>query len=146
MSPLPRAVAALGGLVALASLWLSWFEPKDDTIVIFGALDRVAKTNSPTAWQAFGWEDVVLAGLAVATLAVVAAGRGWWFVPLAGALFAGGVVVTHRSIDLAAQFERAPEPFARFPLPASEAGLVATVAFAVAAAALSAGRYRLRRR
>lgn len=130
-----RAAAALGGLVALASLWMNWFQPDGEVIVLFGAFDRLMETLSPTAWEAFGWEDLVLAGLAAATLAVAAAGRWWFPVPLAGALFAGGVAVISGS----------REHFGNEIVP-SGAGLVPVVALAVAAAALAAGRYRLRRR
>jgi hypothetical protein len=130
-----RAVAALGALVALASLWLAWFEPGGEFLVLFGALDRQTEMLSPNAWQAFGWQDAVLAGFAVATLAVAAVGRRWWVVPLAGAAFAGWVGVADRSREIYNN-----------ELGASEAGLVAAVAFAVAAVALAAGRYRARRR
>ena len=104
-------------------------------IILFGALDRQTEMLSPNAWQAFGWQDLVLAGFAVATLVLAAAGRRWWVVPLAGAGFAGWVGVASGSREIYGN-ELGP----------SEAGLVAVVALAVAAAALAAGRYRLRRR
>ena len=141
-----RALAGLCGLVALGALWLPWFQPGENFIVLFGALDRVSETLSPTAWQAFGWEDGVLAGFAVATVVVAGAGRRWFLVPLAGALFTAGVLLAHRSVEPFREYEQAVGPGAAYSVPASEAGLVPLVAFAAATVALGAGRYRLRGR
>ena len=64
-----RALAALGGIVLLVSLFLDWFKPGRD------------------AWQAFEVLDLVLAGLALAAIAAalrLRAAAGWdhlwpWF-------------------------------------------------------------------
>ena len=142
-----RAAAGVCGLIAVAALWLPWFQAEGNFIVLFGALDRQSENMAPTAWQAFGWEDVVLAVAAGATVAVAMTGRRWFAVPAAGAVFSAGVLLAHRSVDLFRNFEQEPAfPRSEYPLPAAEGGFVALLAFAMAAVALAAGRYRLRRR
>ncbi|MGI8800981.1 MAG: hypothetical protein ACR2KV_02250, partial [Solirubrobacteraceae bacterium] len=53
-------VAALGAVLLLVSLFLEWFQP------------------DLTAWDAFEVWDLVLAGLALAVLAIAAGELGWW--------------------------------------------------------------------
>lgn len=57
-------VLAAGALVLLVSLFLDWFDP------------------GFSAWTIFETWDVVLAGLALLSLAVAAARLGWWRGPL----------------------------------------------------------------
>lgn len=59
-------VAAIGAALLLVSLFLSWFSP------------------GLTAWDVFEVWDLVLAGLALAVLAVAAAELGWWRGPVPG--------------------------------------------------------------
>lgn len=138
----------MAGAFAFMALFLPWFQPEaGKPVLLFGALDRQTELLSPTAWQAFAWEDVAIAALAAATTAVALAGRRWFLVPVAGALFTAAVLIAHRSRNLFASLGEGEATFAgAFPLPATASGYVPLLAFAVAAAALAAGRYRFWRR
>ena len=142
MSTMARVAAGACGLVAIASLWLPWYQPGGEVIVLFGALDRYSDLQR-SAWDAFAWEDIVLAVLSVATVAVAAAGRRWFLVPVAGAAVGLGVVLAHRSDLIYAGLEDVGA--AKASLPATGWGFVAPVALAIAAGVLAADRYRLRR-
>ena len=138
-----RAAAGACGLVALASLWFPWYQPGGEVLILFGALDRYSDVQL-SAWEAFAWEDVVLAVLSVSTVVVAVTGRPWFAVPVAGAVFALVLALTHGSIDLfAGLVERAATEKAL--LPATGWGFIPPAALAIGAGVMAAGRYRLRR-
>ena len=60
-------LAALGALLVLVSLFLEWYEPE---------ADAVFRGNGITGWEAFEALDLLLAGLALATIATGAQALG----------------------------------------------------------------------
>ena len=65
-----RVLLALGGFVLAGSLFFTWVAPAD-SLVLFGALDRLAALEQ-TGWELLDWADVVFAGIAAGLLALAA--------------------------------------------------------------------------
>lgn len=75
-----RWIAAVGGALLFASLFLTWSRsPYRNLLVVFGAVNRsggFSAAGTKTAWQAYSVGDVCLAGLAVAVATAALSNRG----------------------------------------------------------------------
>lgn len=76
----------VGGVATAGALFLPWFNPAGNFLILFGALDRVGRVGEQlTGWEAFGWQDVAVVVLAAGLVACALTGRLRWAIPLAAA-------------------------------------------------------------